>query len=510
MAIVTNSLKSKMGVQTTVNIVVEIAPDMVEAVNGPIGQLNLTKVYDIKVAGLNFITFEGVPREQVDFISSIPGIEAIYFDQVVDYFFGENVRGLLEGLQNGIRPRNFVVGKDVSPAKGILTENERGQRDGLFGTEKVWELSGAKDAFEEGINGSNTKVCIIDTGVWNAHEAFGRSVETLSVSIYGFDKRFDSNGHGTWCVAMVGGKPDTSPQGYKCRGVSGAKLSAIKALRTPIGVSRTSDILKAIELAEDNFDPKVYSMSLGGKAEEGEALDPTCKVISNLTKIGKIFVIAAGNDGEDNSINTPGICSDAVTVGAVSITDDGGLSWFSSRGPTIDGKIKPDVVFYGGGRHLKDSEPNEKLVGPTGFLSSLDKSDMLIGIRPRQAFAALEGTSMATPGVAGLIAIWNDYYMKNNDRELTRADLTNIFSSIGGKDNSIGYGIVSYGLVKGVVAPKQGGNGNGAQPPPPPSTSSKAGTGGDTSGNTMTDAETTYDDPNAELDVETIFNVRGR
>src|SRR5690606_31746218 len=127
----------------------------------------------------------------------------------------------------------------------------------------------------------------------------------------------------------------------------------------------------------------VVNLSLGGF--DTEELDPLEQAVENLTaQFGVLFVIAAGNDGSDRSINSPGSADSALTVGAVDKSDE--LAGFSSRGPRIDGALKPDLTAPG----VQIVAANSS----TGFLG-----------QPGEPYLTLDGTSMATPHVAGAAAI---------------------------------------------------------------------------------------------------------
>jgi len=428
---ITRTLLEKSGVMRTVSIIVEVVPEFFQQV---LGSLREYKVRSTTVIGpMGFIALEDVPSEHLEKIASLTGVEMVHYDQKVRYF---GPFGFMDALANGIRPRDFIVAKDFN-LFSILNKSRAVRNE--IGTKKLVELSHAS---ELQYDGSGTKVCVVDTGISIAHPAFaGKKVKSLHISRFGIDSLVDSNGHGTFVSAAVVGKEVTSVKGIKCSGISNAQLVSVKALRTPFGISRSSDILKAIEVGQREG-VKVYSMSLGSAATEPYTIDPVCKVITYLTNgEKKIFVVAAGNDGPDaGTINSPGHCKEALTVGSCNMQES--ASEFSSRGPTIDGLIKPDVVFFGG-----ESDGKELIHGPTSPRSVLDPSDGYVAVIPRRAYASLVGTSMATPFVAGIIARWNDYYMAKYNREITRSDIESIIKK-GTKNNNIGYGRIDAKWIR--------------------------------------------------------------
>ncbi|MGH3681170.1 MAG: S8 family serine peptidase, partial [Natronosporangium sp.] len=119
----------------------------------------------------------------------------------------------------------------------------------------------------------------------------------------------------------------------------------------------------------------VVNLSLGGPDEPGT--DQTEALVDSLTaEFGTLFVIAAGNDAADNTVNSPASAEAAVAVGAVDRQDQ--LAWFSSRGPRLDGALKPDLAAPGMG---------------------------IVAAVPGGGYAASDGTSMATPHVSAAAAI---------------------------------------------------------------------------------------------------------
>jgi len=127
-----------------------------------------------------------------------------------------------------------------------------------------------------------------------------------------------------------------------------AYVVGIKALGYLIGTGSDDAILKAIELGFHRYRADIVSMSLGGPAEWVKQEDsPYYRVIKELTEYGVIFCVAAGNEGPDErTVGDPGALEPCLTVGAYDpIT--GEIAEFSSRGPTPDGRIKPDCIAPG-------------------------------------------------------------------------------------------------------------------------------------------------------------------
>jgi serine protease AprX len=125
---------------------------------------------------------------------------------------------------------------------------------------------------------------------------------------------------------------------------------------------------------------------------------PICIEVNRLVKQGVAVVIAAGNTGKGFSltINDPGNAQEAITVGSThrEMPHTYGVSYFSSKGPTGDGRRKPDLLA-----------PGERILS-CGAGPDLDTYKQKAGVAGADAAYYIErsGTSMAAPHVSGIIA----------------------------------------------------------------------------------------------------------
>ena len=136
--------------------------------------------------------------------------------------------------------------------------------------------------------------------------------------------------------------------------------------------------------------PAIVSNSWGGGSPDPSkdpADDPLCKAAMGWVKLGIVPVFAAGNSGPGpRTLGLPGGCPLVVTVGATDSSD--GIAGFSSRGPAVwkTGSFnKPDITAPG-----------------VKIMSSV----------PGGGYAELSGTSMATPHVAGMMALMYQIHPK--------------------------------------------------------------------------------------------------
>ncbi|MGW0609043.1 S8 family serine peptidase [Streptomyces sp. NPDC002788] len=240
---------------------------------------------------------------------------------------------------------------------------------------------GAPTAWKAGYDGKGVKVAVLDTGIDATHpDVKGKILKAKDFS--GSGSTDDRQGHGTHVASTIVGSGAKS--GGKYKGVApGAELLAGKVL-DDTGFGDDSDIIAGMQWAVAQG-AKVVNMSLGNVDTPG--VDPMEKAVNDLSaSSGTLFVIAAGNSGpSDTTVGSPGSAAAALTVAAVD-RDDEVASW-SSRGPTADGRLKPDIAAPGvdviAAKAAHGTEGNDEAPG----------------------YVSMSGTSMATPHTAGAAAI---------------------------------------------------------------------------------------------------------
>jgi len=129
---------------------------------------------------------------------------------------------------------------------------------------------------------------------------------------------------------------------------------------------------------------------------------PLCVEVDRLVRSGVVVVVAAGNTGYSKatggglslSINDPGNAERAITVGATHRDEPYryGVSYFSSKGPTGDGRIKPDLVA-----------PGERILSCAAGAKRA-QIERALGANRVCQYLEDSGTSMAAPHVSGVIA----------------------------------------------------------------------------------------------------------
>ncbi len=242
---------------------------------------------------------------------------------------------------------------------------------------------------DEGYEGEGITVAIIDTGVSPHYDLTRPSNRIIGFKDFINNRQapYDDNGHGTHVAGIIAGN------GYSSKGkyvgiAPKANILAIKALDENGGGS-SSKIVEAISYiidTKDKYNTKIINLSIGTPANNICEKDPLCRAVEKAVQAGLIVIVAAGNSGpERGTILSPGTSRNAITVGAVDDKrtidpSDDTIAPFSSRGPTMEGLKKPDILAPGVNIN---SLSNNKLDG----------------------YSALSGTSMATPLVSGAVAL---------------------------------------------------------------------------------------------------------
>ena len=300
--------------------------------------------------------------------------------------------------------------------------------------------------------GTGITWAVMDSGIDATHPHFRKHANVNPASDWHKDFTVDpsgpfddKNGHGTHVAGIIAGEwhvPPDAPQEIprplavsrylkegtedveyqetQLDGISGmapqCKLVSLRVLDEN-GKGAVSNLIAAIDhIQEINGQGRRLlihgvNMSLGYNFEPewfacGQS--PLCVEVDRLVKTGVVVVVAAGNTGYGTlkstigatsagmalTINDPGNSDLAITVGSThrDMPHVYGVSYFSSKGPTGDGRLKPDLVA-----------PGEKIISAaTGSM----KNEGAKGVKDIQSVDYVEtsGTSMAAPHVSGVIA----------------------------------------------------------------------------------------------------------
>ena len=294
--------------------------------------------------------------------------------------------------------------------------------------------------------GKNITWAVLDTGVQADHRHFHEfgNLHTAELPHLDFTKAggradVDANGHGTHVAGIIAGRNHGTSKhpllGVRMTRDEGGEVSGDITRLTDIsgiapqcsivsfkvlddnGVGGTGAILTALDKIQEindngrrlrihginlslgyNFNPKWFAC--------GQS--PLCVEVDRMVRSGVVVVIAAGNTGyawaqdalterdaaagRSLTINDPGNAALAITVGSTHRDSPHtyGVSYFSSKGPTGDGRAKPDLVA-----------PGERILSAAAGAKAAE-GKRLVG--KDVGYVEDSGTSMAAPHVSGVIA----------------------------------------------------------------------------------------------------------
>ncbi|QGQ48089.1 S8 family peptidase [Metabacillus sediminilitoris] len=250
---------------------------------------------------------------------------------------------------------------------------------------------------QSGLTGKGVTIAVIDTGIYPHEDLQGR-IKGFKDFINNRTAPYDDNGHGTHCAGDAAGNGRLSGGKYKGPAPE-ANIVGVKVL-DKMGSGSLSTVISGVEWCIQNqaqLNIDILSLSLGSDAQQSAEDDPVVRAVEKAWDNGMVVCVAAGNSGpQPSTIASPGISPKVITVGAandrntVDRTNDI-VADFSSRGPTIDGLIKPDLVT-----------PGVNIISLRSPRSFLDKTNA--SARVDSNYFSLSGTSMATPICAGVVA----------------------------------------------------------------------------------------------------------
>jgi serine protease AprX len=241
-----------------------------------------------------------------------------------------------------------------------------------------------------GGTGAGVTVCVVDTGVDGTHEQLNSKTIAFDDEINHRTTAYDDHSHGTHVASMIAGDGTGGSNAATFKGVApDANIYAAKVLASN-GSGSDSGVILGVQWCDAQPAVRVISLSLGSDAAS-DGSDSLSQATNAAVANGNAVVVAAGNSGDlPGTVGSPGAASDVITVGAVGEysapigTDRRSngiyLDWFSSRGPTSDGRTKPDVVAPG-----------------DTIRAALANSG--------SGYTTMSGTSMATPFVSGSVAL---------------------------------------------------------------------------------------------------------
>jgi serine protease AprX len=322
---------------------------------------------------------------------------------------------------------NFVLRKLTKNPCVTAIHSDRGTSGEMNYAATVEGARAVQAAY--GYDGAGVGVAIIDSGITSWHDDLtyrGNSWKVQVVNnqrvvkfvdfVNGMTAAYDDNGHGSHVAGIIAGNGYDS-NGARAGMAPAADIVSLKVLDQN-GNGHISDVIAALDWVVANrtlYNIRVVNLSIGAPVTESYYTDPLTLAAKRVVDTGVVVVTAAGNLGKNKTtgqiqygaITAPGNAPWVLTVGAynhegtLSRADDQ-IAPFSSRGPTaVDFKAKPDVVATGVGI-ASLSVPGSTLfnLNPQYLLGGT-----LAGLLGSKPYLSLSGTSMASPVVAGTVAL---------------------------------------------------------------------------------------------------------
>lgn len=399
-----------------------------------------------KTLGENFITFQDIPIKK-DYLKKLKNL-GIKIENKLKWFNAASAY-LTEEEKNKISSLSFI--KKIEPVhilsfdRNKIPQPQNVERKSLNKISKTnidygnsftqLNLIGVPEVHSKGINGKGVLIGILDSGFrWKTHEAL-KDANVIAEHDFVFNDNNTANesedvssqdSHGTHVFSMVGGYDEGEMIG--------------PAFGASFVLAKTEDIRSETHVEEDNYAAALEWMdsigvdittsSLGYSEFDAGEDSYTYEDMNGKTTIvtkaaefafqrGITLFTAAGNEGDGSwhYIVAPADGFNVIAVGAVDNSNQ--LASFSSRGPTFDGRIKPDITAQGVN---------------------------VYGAVPGGGYNFGNGTSFATPIAAGTGALLLSAFPY-----LTNSQLREILIETAGNfktpNNNIGYGLVSASKI---------------------------------------------------------------
>jgi len=338
-----------------------------------------------------------------------------------------------------------VTGLVVKPVKEFRTDQLLVEAPTVEKISDVFTL--LRSYFTPPLTGTGLTVAVLDSGVRKTHQGL-RGKVVYEANFTDSPTAADVLGHGTQVAFVAAGglhggdRAGVSPGAalFNCKVINDDGLGTDESIA--MGIDKVCELAQRARTSglypTDEMYPNVINLSLGAP-DDGDPDNPVrvaCRKAS--LDYGLDVVASAGNFGPKmTTVTIPACDPEVIAVGAILTLGDLVIWEQSSRGPTAEGRTKPDFVLWG-----------------TEIEMASEKSD--------DGYVTKSGTSFSAPMLSGLTGLlWESgrraygeawYFRWSEARELAPYFCTKPPDAALKKDNTYGYGLPAMGAMLGQVA----------------------------------------------------------
>lgn len=336
----------------------------------------------------------------------------IYFEKEREFFSADEL-----SIINELKKQSAEITDKIAELEKYITNKPLPQKS-LIGMEWGLKALGIENSL---YTGKGIDICILDTGIELSHPDFsGREIEGKSfISGESWDR--DPNGHGTHCAGIAAGNIRLD-NGKRYGIAKDANLKIAKVL-SDSGRGTTSSVIDAIDWAiTKKF--RILSLSLASAVKLNDQPSPLFETVgARALENNCIIIAAAGNDSSRPSlpkpVSSPANTSSIMAVGA------------------IDGQMKIARFSNAGLNPATGGSVNICAPG-VDIISTYPKNSK----NKSSNYYAMSGTSMATPHVSGMMALYMEQFPEKPAKEIWELAETKAKPIEGLKYRDIGSGLI--------------------------------------------------------------------
>lgn len=361
---------------------------------------------------LGVLVVENMDEEQLKSAVKNDSNPIVYFEKEREFFSADEL-----SIINELKKQSAEITDKISELEKYITNKPLPQKSLI---EMEWGLK-ALNIENSLYTGKGIDICILDTGIELSHPDFsGREIEGKSfISGESWDR--DPNGHGTHCAGIAAGNIRLD-NGKRYGIAKDANLKIAKVL-SDAGKGTTSSVIDAIDWAiTKKF--RILSLSLASAVKLNDTPSPLFETVgARALENNCIIIAAAGNDSSRPSVPKP-VSSPANTSSIMAVA-------------AIDGQMK--IAKFSNAGLNPATGGNVNICAPgVDIISTYPKNSK----NKSSSYYAMSGTSMATPHVSGMMALYMEQFPEKTAKEIWELAETKAKPIEGLKYRDIGSGLI--------------------------------------------------------------------